>query len=265
MKIKFIILTVAFTFLFSCSTNSDGDGINATVTDYIPLTNGNFWTYDISTNGQYQRDSLYISNDTTINSKIYKKLKTKNAPIGFFSNSLNGNGLRKNGTSLLLTGNVALDFGIGVPINLGVSEYEICNETATANQQLGAVSGTINQTIGTYPLVFEYTLKSVAVENLSTYSSNGNVYLDVKRIKTTLNVKITTTITVSGFPLTATILSPQDVVVSNQYYAKNIGMIYTNTAINYNLNSLPGGLTLPIPSSGSQTQDEYLDTYDVNN
>ena len=31
--------------------------------NYIPLTNGNFWTYNVNTNAQTLRDSLYISND----------------------------------------------------------------------------------------------------------------------------------------------------------------------------------------------------------
>lgn len=234
-------------------------------TNYLPIAIGDYWTYNVTTNAQTQRDSLYISNDTTINAKTYKKFKTKNAPIGFFSNSLNKNGLRKENRSLLLTGTLALDFGVGVLINLSVTDFVIFNENATNNQQLGTVTGTINQTVQTYPLVIDYTLKSIAIETLPTYSSNGRVYSDVKRVKTILNAKITTTVSVSGFPITATILSPQDVVVSNQYYAKNIGMVHTNTLINYQLNSIPGGITLPIPSTGSQTQDEFLDVYDVSN
>ena len=265
MKFKLITLFAAFTFLFSCSSDSNGDDNIPIEINYIPLTNGNFWTYNVTTNAQTLRDSLYISNDTTINAKIYKKFKTKNAPVGFFSNSLNKNGLRKEGTSLLLTGTLALDFGVGVPINLSVTDFVIFNENATNNQQLGIVTGTINQTVQTYPLVIDYILKSIAIETLPTYTSNGQVYTDVKRVKTILNAKITTTVSVSGFPITATILSPQDVVVSNQYYAKNIGMVHTNTLINYQLNSLPNGITLPIPSTGSQTQDEYLDVYDVSN
>ena len=265
MKFKLITLFAAFSFLFSCSSDSNGDDIIPIEINYIPLTNGNFWTYNVTTNAQTLRDSLYISNDTTINTKIYKKFKTKNAPVGFFSNSLNKNGLRKEGSTLLLTGTLALDFGVGVPINLSVSDFVIFNETAANNQQLGTVTGTINQTVGTYPLVIDYTLKSIAIETLATYTSNGQVYTDVKRVKTILNAKITTTVTVSGFPITATILSPQDVVVSNQYYAKNIGMVHTNTLINYQLNSIPGGITLPIPSTGSQSQDEFLDVYDVSN
>jgi hypothetical protein len=264
MKFKLLIAITFLTILTSCSNDTSS---GATETNYLPLAIGDYWTYNVTTNAQTQRDSLYVSNDTTINTKIYKKFKTRNLPVGFFSNSLNKNGLRKEGSSLLLTGSLALDFGVGVAINLNVNDFVIFNETATNNQQLGSVTGIINQTVGTYPLVIDYTLKSIAIETLPTYTSNGQVYTDVKRVKTILNAKITTTTTVViiGIPTTVpiTILNPQDVVVSNQYYAKNIGMVYTNTAINYQLNSLPGGATLPIPSSGSQTQDEYLDVYDV--
>ena len=267
MKFKLLILIAAFSFLFSCSSDSNGDNGNSIETNYLPLAIGDYWTYDVTTNAQTLRDSLYVSNDTTINAKTYKKFKTKNLPMGFFSNSLNNNGLRKEVNSLLLTGSLALDFGVGVAIDLNVNDFVIFNETAANNQQLGFVSGTINQTVGTYPLVIDYTLKSIAIETLPTYSSNGQVYTDVKRVKTIFNAKITTTVTVQGFPIpvTITILDPQDVVVSNQYYAKNIGMVYTNTTINYNLNALPGGATLPIPSSGSQTQEEFLVNYNVTN
>ena len=262
MKFKLLIAITFLTILTSCSNDTSS---GATETNYLPLAIGDYWTYNVTTNAQTQRDSLYVSNDTTINTKIYKKFKTKNLPVGFFSNSLNKNGLRKDGGSLLLTGSLALDFGVGVAINLNVNDFVIFNETATNNQQLGVVTGTINQTVQNYPLVIDYTLQSIAIETLPTYTSNGHVYSDVKIVKTTLNAKTTTTVTVQGFPIpvTITILDPQDVVVSNQYYAKNIGMIYTNTTINYNLNALPGGVTLPIPSSGSQTQEEYLDVYDV--
>ena len=262
MKFKILIAFTFITILASCSTESS---TAASETNYLPLAIGDYWTYDVTTNAQTLKDSLYISNDTTINAKTYKKFKTKNLPMGFFSNSLNNNGLRKDGSSLLLTGALALDFGVGVPINLNVTDFVVFSETAADNQQLGNITGTINQTVQTYPLVIDYTLKSIAIETLPTYTSNGHVYTDVKRVKTILNAKITTTVTVQGFPIpiTATILDPQDVVVSNQYYAKNIGMVYTNTAINFSLNAIPGGITLPIPSTGSQTQEEYLVNYNV--
>lgn len=264
MKYKLSFGIISLFFLFSCTPENSNDS----ETNFMPLSIGNHWKYNVVTSGQTTRDSLYISRDTTINSKIYKKFKTKNSPTGFFSSSLNKNALRKEGNSLLLTGMLALDFGVGIPINLNVSDFTIFNESATNNQQLSTISGTINQTISSIPLVIDYTLKSIAIESLPTFTSNGKNYTDVKRVKTILNVKITTTTTVIIMgvvtPFITTLLSPQDVVVSNQYYSKNIGMVFTNTIINYNLNALPAGISLPIPSSGSQSQDEYLFMYNVN-
>jgi len=78
-----------------------------------------------------------------------------------------------------------------------------------------------------------------------------------------LNLKITTTQVVSGITVPITLMNAQDVVTSTQYYSKNIGMVYANTLINYQLNSIPG-VTLPIPSSQTATQEEFLSTYHLN-
>jgi hypothetical protein len=265
MKIKFLLSLAILSILFSCSRDSVSGTDSSSTTNYFPLALRNYWKYRVLTNAVTQTDSLYISNDTTINTKVYKKFKTRNSPIGFFSNSMNKNAARVDGNRILLTGSLAFNFGVALPINLSVSDYVIFNETASNNQDLGSVSGTINQTVQNYPLTIDYTLKSTNIESLATFSSNGRVYTDVKKIKTVLNAKITTSITVGGipFPVVVSILDPQDVVTSYQYYSKTIGMVYTNTTINYRLNTLPAGVTLPLPSTGSQTQEEFLQSYDV--
>jgi hypothetical protein len=267
MKIKFLLLFAFLTFFLSCSTDSNSGTDSIPQTNYFPLALRNYWKYRVLTNAVTQTDSLYVSNDTTINTKVYKKFKTRTTPIGFFSNSMNKNAVRIDGLKLLLTGTVGFDFGAGLPINLSLSDYVIFQENATDNQELGSVSGVINQTVGNYPLVINYTLKTTNIESLPTFSSNGRVYTNVKKIKTVLNAKVTTSLTVAGipFPVVVSILDPQDVVTSYQYYSKNIGNVYTNTTINYRLNALPTGITLPLPTTGNQTQEEFLQTYVVNN
>jgi len=267
MKIKFLLSLAVLILLFSCSSDSDSGTASSSQTNYFPLALRNYWKYRVLTNAVTQMDSLYVSNDTTINTKVYKKFRTRTTPIGFFSNSMNKNAVRIDGYRLLLTGTKGFDFGAGLPINLSLSDYVIFQENATNNQELGSVSGVINQTVGNYPLVINYTLKTTNIESLATYSSNGRVYSDVKKIKTVLNAKVTTTLTVAGipFPVVVNILDPQDVVISYQYYSKNIGNVYTNTTINYRLNALPTGITLPLPTTGNQTQEEFLQTYVVSN
>ena len=75
MKFKLLIAITFLTILTSCSNDTSS---GATETNYLPLAIGDYWTYNVTTNAQTQRDSLYVSNDTTINTKIYKKFKVKN-------------------------------------------------------------------------------------------------------------------------------------------------------------------------------------------
>jgi hypothetical protein len=266
MKIKFLLSLIVLTILLSCSTDTISDS-NSNQTNYFPLALRNYWKYRVLTNNVTQTDSLYVSNDTTINTKVYKKFKTRTTPIGFFSNSMNKNAARIDGGRILLTGSIGFNFGSALPLNLSINDYVIFQENASNNQDLGSVSGVINQTVQNYPLTINYTLKSTNIESLPTFSSNGRIYTDVKKIKTVLNAKISTTLTAPGipFPVVVSILDQQDVVTSYQYYSKTIGMVYTNTTISYRLNTLPGGISLPLPSTGSQTQEEFLQTYDVSN
>lgn len=265
-KLFFIVFTIAI--LTSCSSDNSSGGTSTA--DYLPLTDGNYWTYDVSIVGQTtsNRDSLYVANDTVINTKTYKKMKTLNIPFGFYSNSLRNNGVRKENDAIYMTGNAGLNLGAVLPIDLSVSDLMIFKESATANQELGSVSGVINQDFQGYPLVMNYTMKTTALETLPSFTAEDNtVYTDVKKVKITLNLKVSTTVTIPGIPipLTVALLNPQDVVVSTQYYAKNIGMVYTNTVISYELQDFSQfGITLPIPQSGTQTQNESLDTHQVN-
>ena len=265
MKTKLFFIAFAITFLTSCSSDSASGGTS--VVNYLPLTDGNYWTYDTNVVGQptSNRDSLYVANDTVINTKTYKKMKTFAIPFGFYSNSLRNNGLRKENDAIYMTGNAGLNLGDVLPIDLSVTDLIIFKESATLNQELGSVSGVINQDFQGYPLVINYTLKTTALETLPTYTAeDSTVYTDVKKVKITLTLSVSTTISIPGIPipLTVPLLNTQDVVVSNQYYAKNIGMVYANTIISYELQDFSQfGITLPIPQSGSQTQTESLDTY----
>ena len=89
------------------------------------------------------------------------------------------------------------------------------------------------------------------------------VYSNVKSTKIKLNLTITTIITVLGIPQTLTALAPQDVLVSKQYVTDGIGVVYTNTVTSYILNNFVAN-ELQIPESNTQTQEEFLDNYDIN-
>lgn len=264
MKTKFFFIAFTITLLSACSSEDSPSG-NSNSPDYFPLTDGNYWTYNVIGESLENRDSLYVANDTVINSQTYKKMKTLNVPFGFSTNSLRNNGLRQEGDAIYLTGATGLNLGNALPIDLSLNNFIIFKESAALNQQLSSVPGTITQDFQGYPLTIEYILKTTALETLPSFTSSDNtVYTDVKKVKLTLNLKVTTLVTVGGFTVPVPLLNPQDVVTSIQYYAKNIGMVYTNTTISYTLQDFSQfGVVLPIPQSDTQIQEEFLDTYQV--
>lgn len=269
MKLKFLIAVTAFLSIVSCSSDDTIQNPEENPsTDYFPLATGNYWVYNVDGEMISERDSLYVSHDTLINAKTYKKFKTLNLPFGFFSGSLNDNAVRIEGNSVLISGNSGFDLGGEIPVDLNLNDFVIFKENAAVNEELSSVSGIIEQDFNGFPLKLEYTMKSTAIESLPTFTTtDGFAHSDLKGVKIALNLKISATITIPEFPIpfTFVILNPQDVLVSKQYYENNIGMIYSTTTLSYELADLSeAGIELPIPASDSQTQEEHLNNYFVN-
>jgi len=273
MKIKILTILGLFTILLSCSSDNQSnipDDSNTNPTNaYLPLKTTSYWIYDVSSSTINERDSLYVDNDITINSKTYKSLKTQNAAFGFYSNSLRNNGLRKEGNSLLFSGSFGNNTIEQLSLNIALDDFVIFKEDAPNKTTLSSISGEVSQVIegySAYPLKLKYKMKTTAVENLPTYMDpNGTMYSEVKAVKTILNLDIS--ISILSNPVT--IMTPQDVVTSVQYFAKNIGMVHAKTTINYQLDTKKldilsnYGITIPIPQSFNDVQEEVLDTYKV--
>ena len=257
MKYNYILAIFFLAFLGSCSTSDDNSTPEQpTENNYFPVENDSFWVYDVS--GEFPgRDSLYIANDTTINNTSYKKLKTDEIPFGFYSSSLTGNGIRKSGDKVLVSGSASVNLIEGFPINLAVSDFVLFKENASDDEQLSSISGTFNYQYGEFPLTFNYTMKSVFDETLATFTVPGHeTHQDVKVIKIVVNLSIGSVWTNGDLTLPFNLLPAQDVIVSRQYYANNAGMVYSNTDITYNLASTE--ISVGVPSSGSQNIKEYL-------
>lgn len=258
-------------FLISCSNDSSTEEVQVEPFS-IPLETDNYWTYDVSDNSMNSfRDSLYVGNDTIIGSKTYKKMKVKdNIAFGFFSSSLRNNGVRVSGNKLFLSGDLSLNTGQNSPINLDLTldDFIIFDADAPLGENPSTRTGTIQEVINGYPLLINYTLKSVGGQYFANYTSpNGDEYSNVRSGKIILSASISTTQVISGFPITIQVLPQQDVLVSEQFVAENIGVVHTNTVTSYTLNSsLPSEIVdqLGIPSTNTITQNEFLDTYLVN-
>lgn len=280
MKLKSFLPSIILTLiLVSCSNNNDDtttDNSDNIPTTFTSLATNTFWKYDVSStyngNVNLTKDSLHVGTDVIMNSLTYKKMLADGIdPVGtasgFYSSMLNNNGLRVDGSRLRLSGTVNLPTLVSDPITLNLNDFIIFKENAASGTELSSMSGSFTQTVQSYPLNFDYTFKSVADGSLSTYTSNGHTYSDVKKTKLILNLTVTYPTTLGGIPTTLTVLPSQNVIVSTQYYAKNIGVIYNKTDIQYSMNTaVVSALNIPstIPTSGTLNQEEFLSNYHLN-
>ena len=278
---KTIVTSLLLIILTSCSNSNNNSADEVDLSDgiptvYMPLKINNFWKYDVSStyNGNIMpsKDSLYVSNDTIINSITNKKMKSASQdPVGqatgFYSSIMHNNGIRIDGARLKLTGTVNLPTLISDPITLNLNDFTIFKENATTGTELSSISGEFSRTIQTYLLNFNYSFKSISDENIPTININGHTYTDIKKTKLVLNLTVTYPTVISNIPTNIIVLPSQDVIISTQYYAKNIGVVKNDTTINYSLNqAAASSLNLPstVPTSGNLTQQESVTTYHLN-
>lgn len=265
MKKSILLTFLCISSLFISCSNDDENG-NEADNFTIPLTDGNYWTYDVDSEGTFTRDSLYISGDVVFNTKTYKKFQTRdNVATGFYSSSLRNNGVRKSDSKLLLSGDLGLASGQNLPINfdLSLDDFVIFNSNASNNQALNnnPVTGTIQETFNGFPLTINYSLQSYGGESFTTFTSpNGDAYNNVKATKIKLNVSVNSEQTFGGFTIPIVVLAPQDLIVSTIYTAEGIGVVYVNTDTSYTINSDLAS-EFGIPATDSQNQKEYLDIY----
>lgn len=261
MKISTYLLIGFTIFASSCS---DDDGPSTSSTTYQPTGASSYWNYKVETAGTSDNDSLYVVEPTTINGNTYHKMRA-DAPVGFYSTTLSNNAIRVAEGKLYVTGTTNLDLGGIIPLDLALNDFIILDANAPSDQQLSSIAGILEQDLQGFPLKITYELRSVGGMTLPNYTTpSGIQYSNVKSVKLRLNLKITTIYDFNGFPITITLMNPQDVVVSERFYAPNIGMVYSSTRFAYELQDFSDfNIELPIPQSGEEIQLETLLTYDV--
>jgi hypothetical protein len=268
MKYLNLFSAVLLVVISSCSKD---DTINNQVipkddgipTTYFPIKDNNLWTYKTENTSVSPsvigEDLLFEENEVQINGLTYQKMRTKSKPTGIYCSFLDNNALRIDGKMIKLKGEISINIGESLPVNFLVNDFVLFKENATVNEVFGKASGSFTKTLTAlpaYPLTMDYVLTAKEDGSLDTFNSNGVDYTDVKKVKLVLNLKVFAKTVLGSINL----LNPeyQDVMVSYQYYAKNYGLIQSDTNISYTLNTK---LNIPlgtIPTEESLTRNDYL-------
>ena len=252
-----LIGTLTTVALFSCSRDDD-DSAGPNDGNYLPLAIGNYWNYVNDVRNEDTKlpettDSIYALAKTTVNDLEYTDFGIRQPATGFTTEFMGNSIFRKDGSKLLLTGNL----GIPVP---GVETFQIPIEDGVfydSEAQRGDIIFELpvetQQDLDGIPVNLTYNLTVRDAGDFGTYEVNDQSFSNVIASQLRLNLKVTTTVDV---PILGaqdiTILEATDVLVSDNYFAEGIGLIQSKAVVQYTLEDLSQfNVTLPIP----ETQD----------
>lgn len=277
MKSKSLIILSCIFLAMSCSKKDEptvpavnnnvptvGDEI---VTTFVSTIATQSWTYattkeiilPLPTSNTNGTDILTVGNDYFSNGFTYKTMTTSANPTGFYCSMLKDNYIRVDGSSVKMSGKFKFNLGANL-LEFPVNDFVIFKENATTGTNLGEpATGSIDLAIPNFstPVKVNYTIKALAGGDSTPIVINSITYNDIKKI--ILYISIDAGLNLPPLGVTQVLQpSTQDVIVSTQYYSKNIGLVKADTQIEYKLNSSIISLIPTIPANGNQNITDNL-------
>jgi len=262
-KIIYLLIVLA---IISCSSNDDsGTNTPEESYNYFPLTSGTYWTYNNESDQGISRDSLFIGGSEEVNGKTYRSLGAEQPASGFMTLLLSRSLLRSTDTELILNGELGAPPVEGFPeISIPLNDVVLYDAIANNGTVLSEVSGEIEQTVQDIPLIIGYTIKTIQDETIEN-SFEGNITVMKSKIIVNLSIDAEVEL-IPGTTVTIPVLASQDIVVVTNQFAENIGLINSETNIQYELEDLGViGDELPFPSEDTQTANQVIDNYNIVN
>ena len=242
---KLVALFILLISIVSCSSSDDDNGEDIpNDTNYFPLVVNNSWEYNTivtspGVNDFVSQETLTLNNSSQQNGNTIYEFETDNpvnaAPT---TSALSQGSVYKSGNSLFYTG----AFGLGIPdlpsLNFNIEDAPIYQKNSPLGEELFSISDTQQEQIEGFPITISYTLSTETSENFSTLEVNGTSYNDVISSKIIVNVEIEVSIT-DPIPANVPILPAQNAVIITNYFAKDIGLIKSETNTEFEFIDVP--------------------------
>ncbi len=274
MKFKICLLSLlSLVLITSCSTDDEGSGpadpINTSY-GYLPLSIGNQWTYNNVIDlpdQQYHNEStetISVEDSTTTNPTTGYTF-TSDASV---QNQGPVTALITNGELMKINGKVIYngDLSLYVPllqtdISIPADNLIILDQNADAGETLSVLENSITQEIPfsgiSIPITFDYVINTTEGEVYESFSNGIESYNDVISSKISVTLSATADLPL-GFTLP--ILLEQQAIKSDNYFAKDVGMILSETELHFVFEDL-SELNVPqiptITGTATQTLSDY--------
>jgi hypothetical protein len=127
-------------------------------------------------------------------------------------------------------------------------------------RELYSTTGSTTQTVQGFDLDINYEVTTVQQADIAQMTVEGMSYTEVIHSQLIINASITTAVFTQQVPL----LTPQDVIVIDNYWAKDIGLIKSENQLDYMLEDFSSLGVLPVPQSAQILTVQSLTGFTLN-
>lgn len=247
--------------------NDDGNGDPVSVVNYFPLNPDSWWTYDNTSDQGPTRDSLYVAGTTVIDGETFTNMDAMDPPVAFMTNLFSQSASWTTDTQLIINGVLTSPPIDGFPdVTIPLENAILYDTTANTDAVLFTTSGSINEVVNLVPVVIDYTVTTVQGDTGVSLTLEGQAYDDVATSQIIVNIAVTAQIEIGGVIIPVPVLVAQDVLVVTNYYAKDTGLVLSETMFEYMLEDLSGiGIDLGIPNEGMSASTQTIDSFFIGN
>ncbi|GAL01378.1 hypothetical protein JCM19314_822 [Nonlabens ulvanivorans] len=258
---KIALICIASVAVISC-TESDDTGRSNDNFSYLPLATNNTWTYDVATGTDSSSDELTVS---SVSGSNYTLTANPAVPAGLMTGVLSSGELTAANGQLIGNGTIGFDFqGVG-DFSIDIVDGILYDQNANDNEELYTTSGTFTETVDGYDLDINYVVSTKQLADESSITVPAGTFTDLLHSQLIINVSISTDIAIGPISQTITLLDAQDVIVVDNYWAQDVGLVKSDNQLDYMLEDFSSlGVNLPVPQSASVLTTQDLTIYTVN-
>ncbi len=253
--------------------------------DYFPTNESNIWTYDVDNTSIANPDinftdvTDFLTIESAIGNDFIVNVNNGGNPNGFMNGFMRNGTLTMGQSTLSFSGIMELpeEFGYFSNQTIMLQNFVLYDLHATDNIMIDELIGEFEENLdlnGTaVPVTVEYELKSINIEAMNSFSVNEQSYENVVHTRISLNLNIFASIDLLGGnnPTDYSIISNQDVLVIDNYFAQDIGLIKSIAIQGYQLEQQFLDVLALIPNNDfnlPETMDveniQDLDDYQIN-
>ncbi len=272
-NLQFIALAfISILFITSCSSDDDvGDNNNQPVTgNYFPSVVGNQWIYEVENINSEDSNLNYNENDfievDTEAGNNYTLIANNNLSPAYGTM----NGLLVNGTITRSDDMLEINSSIDLPIeefenfDFVFNNVTLYDLNASSNEEMSNVTGSVSNPYAGGTLTVNYILTTTNIGRTNSMMVNGETYTNIT--KSNMNLEISIVLSISGLQ-DLSILTSQNVMNIDNYFAEDIGLIKSETEITYEINEVTLaaldllGISIDFPTSLTVENEQELDSY----